>query len=515
MRVSVKTYNVGQGLGVLVKDDGHAAIFDGGTVCRNPNGYEPVSDIAAELSKYEKLDLLVVSHQDKDHWNYILDLMWKMNPQADRNDWVKPINSDWGAYKISNSIVEYIYRNMSESSKHKWQVIGKGVLEDKVTLSTSGMRYFMDVTIEEWSFYISIAEKVEEFNVYLHIRTNRKNFIFSISNIKQIGEKLESILEEYIGQVHLLGEILAIIVSNIENTIFNFNPGIIEDLVSQAGKIRFGIKRSYFGGLDRGTAYCMFINQMKPFRRNEISSFQSGILSTDFTDERGQFPYEPEKYLLDGKKNLLGTKGSIYKNATSLITRFNLSSTSVLLFPGDATVHTFRRLKNSRLMKGAEIRIFFAPHHGSYDTNYGYNYIGQELSPQPLSALLETYPPDCIIISAYHEKFGHPSVFFVEMACDFCRLDTDMHSLGACDNNGVMRTYGTKETDKMVYSTEEVWGQFGLNCIPLTADEHGVARGEVNHVPQPPMERKLSEPERELPDQNCFISFPRIKKLSS
>ena len=80
-RCEVKTYDVGQGLFSLLreeKEDGiFCALFDCGTTKRDPEiSKEDIMDDAVSLIQAcGGLDMIVISHQDSDHQNYLWELM--------------------------------------------------------------------------------------------------------------------------------------------------------------------------------------------------------------------------------------------------------------------------------------------------------------------------------------------------------------------------------------------------------------------------------------------------------
>lgn len=159
-----------------------------------------------------------------------------------------------------------------------------------------------------------------------------------------------------------------------------------------------------------------------------------------------------EKWSEDYKKD------NFKKNLTSLITRFQIEDINDvkkidILFPGDATYHVFSYLANSILMHNANIGLFIAPHHGSYDTNFllkDENDAPFEDSEQPLCKLLSKYPPEVVFISSFHPKYGHPFQYFIDKVKG-STIDVEAHNIFCTKLDG---TPGSYLIEKAVYSTQ-------------------------------------------------------------
>ena len=91
----VTTYNVGQGLFNLVqiKTDRKppsnclfCGIFDCGTI-NNPYGSkQKILQDAAEKINGAEVECIVIPHQDKDHWSYLIELLQKVYNFAFQKD---------------------------------------------------------------------------------------------------------------------------------------------------------------------------------------------------------------------------------------------------------------------------------------------------------------------------------------------------------------------------------------------------------------------------------------------
>lgn len=146
---------------------------------------------------------------------------------------------------------------------------------------------------------------------------------------------------------------------------------------------------------------------------------------------------------------------SIRYNATSLTACFVLDNGRLIVFPGDATIHTFGSLH--KLLKSGyganSVEFITAPHHGAFDTNIALDSNGDERNQgQTVMQFFDTFRPQKVAVSALHTVYGHPSGqvvrFMMENAAKNCRS----HRICGYGNKKIKEL--DEWTDRYLYTTE-------------------------------------------------------------
>lgn len=116
-----------------------------------------------------------------------------------------------------------------------------------------------------------------------------------------------------------------------------------------------------------------------------------------------------------------GSGRSLKHNASSAVALWNINNTKVL-YPGDATIHTMYYMRKNDLLKYATNSLVLAPHHGSGTTSAKASSLASKKRKrddddpwEELGAFLDGLSPSEIIISAgLDNHHGHPNLSFIE-----------------------------------------------------------------------------------------------------
>lgn len=509
----VYTFNVGQGLFNLMigtKDDDslYTAVFDCGNFPQDRETHiADACTMLRETDAFDHIDDVVISHQDVDHWRNFLNLMFQLNGTSSQSDqWYGFCTGDdlYDMIKFNNEYVLrlttkktlsgtlYVCQNMYFFSDKDIEAEASSRLYDAPSFFSGwSVRLKFDGT--RCSLRISPALFSEEQYYYIYSSYLPLSSKWGYSDsLEEIRDGFVDFVSEFIKTVDFHELIFSVIYTFFKHMSF-FTENVhdaVQEAVESSVPLNIAATRLYLGGLDCGQEYIRF-KKIAAIFADKLTEGQS--LLSIYPDSGIHTLYSPpliDLTLYDGKGHSLSQNGAVYRNATSLVTAVYVADDQFLLFPGDATFHVFSLLAQT-LTEDTKMILFLAPHHGSYHTNFALEETGMEAFPQPLSELLEQFPPDMVVISAEHTRFGHPSAFFLGISCEACVLDfgKDTHPVIYCDNDS--NTVETADVKKAVYSTES--NSVGSGYIPYP----------------PPVQRIMTQQQTgqqiELPPDNLFL----------
>lgn len=234
-------------------------------------------------------------------------------------------------------------------------------------------------------------------------------------------------------------------------------PQDIIDTVGKSYSIKQCIGRVFVGG-DVNLESPSF--QRMKRKLNAISFEGVGSL----TDEAGWFPVYglndlPLKLLCCRNYSNLGygpksAQVGIKRNASGAVILWDYGNQ--ILFPGDATVHTMFYLRENNLLEDAKGSVLIAPHHGSGTTSKD---CATEDSWTELNLFLAALAPKAILISSgYQNHHGHPNSSFVQCSIEANTMTRDdvVHNIYYNDKrsgNKEKKYLNNLQTNYEVYTT--------------------------------------------------------------
>lgn len=138
-------------------------------------------------------------------------------------------------------------------------------------------------------------------------------------------------------------------------------------------------------------------------------------------------------------------------SAVSLLLNTGNDEFQKFLFTGDATVHTFYALYQSKALANSQNSIWTAPHHGSYTTSKGSLYDEElDVDTDIFPFFLEEGNPGAIVMEAgYENRHGHPNYTF----CDWA-FEGLGYTESACDPHYIY--YNKNDTRNAAWTYEEI-----------------------------------------------------------
>lgn len=479
----IYTFNVGQGLfnlaiGETTGSKKYAAVFDCGTLS-NADGYSAYCFDAGELLEtFDHLDTVVISHQDSDHWNNMLDLIDCLNGQYQEGEWCYSQNGN--TFRLSGQCSEHCSATESLNiiTYSRMEIYSSVLLTIQIFHFKLNQTTYARTSYTHWDLRFDFQFRFDftkantgrckwEATIKISDGSDSQsssamgNSPLSGSNRYDpayrdaLYEKCRDMLDEYGFFQWAIDDISAILAHVIFS--FSFLQDEFDSVFQTDRRITFPISRLFLGGELPGKKYQIFKDSIKNFAEHTMEGI--GFTSINETSYANSAPVEIAQNIFDSRGELNHDQTSIMRNATSQVILFHLSDKKCVLFPGDATVHTFDSLSKESDLKNKTIELMLAPHHGSCHTNFAFEekLDGSDGSfkfarTQPLENFLKKSPPGTFFISAKHNMFGHPSLSFLQLCESLCRLSADPHPLKAeTDNRSETREF---ESVHAIYSTE-------------------------------------------------------------
>lgn len=425
-------YNVGHGVSTLLmgfkESDGspYCGIFDCGSKGANYKCElgKVIDDMVGKIQavRAEYIDDVVISHQDKDHWNMFLDLFFKLNGFEDYYDVAFGKYGEL-AWLLENDNILYTiwdgaFMRVCSAREYKYTAalafgddITK-VLNFEVSIYISKRRYEISILVCETEGYIDIT--IDE------KRTRREIAGGTVINVEYLVDRII---------IPLIGRITFNLQLALDNLKLSFSNDNIELLYSKFydhqnfKEITFPLRRVTSGGDmpgDRYETFLIFLQQLvkaynnvetddKHFIRKRYGAYISMTEDIDQTDSEDIMFPNCFTDLAPNKSN-----PAIIRNLSSVVLQFNIDVNNVLVLPGDVTAHAFERIASciDYHIPGGALKLFLAPHHGSDHTNF--LDVTKEPINQLIEAILENNRECSFVISGYNRNDDHPGQKFTE-----------------------------------------------------------------------------------------------------
>lgn len=498
-RCEVKTYDVGQGLFSLLweeKEDGiFCALFDCGTSKWDPeiSKEDIIDDAVSLIQACGGLDMIVISHQDSDHQNYLWELMRQVYGEIPYMGagWKKNSMYPTRAMNIGFGIVEWCECG-NIRSYIKW-----------FATDTQISYYFSEYScyevfflIDKYYIQMKICENSSEQEIELLIQeTNGEE----ISVKDTCGTSVDVL--EIIDKIFEYDQIPPIIGQRAKNRtryymkqIYEFSEEKIVGIIEAAEMLELSFQkeiRIIMGGAECGSGYKMLKKKMSFF--GEVLEYENALINMPAAGMT-----EPSALGIDenvAPHSALWATAAIRKNATSVVSCYQTRENQILLFPGDTTVHVFKSINEA--MTEQPINLMIAPHHGAFHTNYVVDKDMHLVDAQPISVLLNEKTPQCVFISAFHSKHGHPSGQFINDVCETA-AEAPEHLISYCINlNRGCDQYG--------------WAELPCSKAVYTTETSGHLIWPVEDVEEEKMiENSMRRTQEKLPPDGCFVSRERV-----
>lgn len=454
-------YNVGHGVCTLLigdKDDGtkYCGVFDCGTKAQNPGitSESVVEDMVAEINKIGHIDDIVISHQDKDHHSMLWGLIKKLSG-VEKN-------------KFGKSGEKVFVESNSDNWKKLciYEKIGKSYSFDEI--SRKGEVYFRGgVTFQEKSIsylWYALGTDIELFRLDMIMFARDSKEYKLICTFKAAQENVYNKVQEYITPDMVLIKLQEIINEDLllqrlkcqildkYNYLWGIKYDDVEKKVNEPNipTPQYSINRIILGGEYGDYQYC-YLKQLIEGIQDLCESYITGSGYIQISDrEKGYHLRNMFSQITDPLKIEL-EKIPIKHNATSVVTQLMVDKGYSVLFPGDATYHTFDKLKK-RLETPGKVCMMIAPHHGSDNTNFVYSQDGKQMTNQPIESLLSSIKGYTMIVSAYNGAgSAHPGEEFIKTALKYAREGVPDHEINQSDSKNKMSTINTQ---KAVYTTQ-------------------------------------------------------------
>lgn len=498
-------YNVGHGVCTLLtgkKDDGatpYCAVFDCGSKSLSPFCEKAtiICDIKQKILHNAQgypvqIDDVVISHQDIDHWNMLLDLFLNLNSDeyieykgsffgGDGHAWKL---TSTGVYEITDETVE------EEVNVRQFRKRGYGFNSEY----TGTVKYSGDDMLSV-DIYMFVRKGLRPGWIELQIKYCTDSLF--ITSTENEGDGDEPCVSNAHFQVTvpsadaLIYEVLlplyqgsSVIIRGIFYSLAQaLSPDALGELVKELNSdtfipISIPIKRIVMGGGKIERRYALlkdllfYMTQYYGENNDDFLWLESGsyiAMDGNTMDKiERQFPeYDIE---IDG----LGP--TIIRNLTSAVVQFNITNNNILLLPGDVTQHGFVQISQvaSELIPVESLKLFLAPHHGSDRTNFSYE--RRELADwQPLYSLLDTLlgveteeESACnLVVSGYNSHDLHPGELFIEIAEDYFSSDDAFEHCYACADEKNSSIDVDEYIDSLVLVPGSTLRIFTTNALPL------------------------------------------------
>lgn len=539
-----------------------------------PNVVNSVAAIREAMSRHSAgtgfappyLDMLLISHQDKDHWDK-LDLVFE-NVQGRRQ------------VNYNGTLVDTCIQKPAEIGKLNFMTVGAEVLASQeqysnfntsfgAVLYTGSQHLLIGIqdyyTNVEWSYSDITGKALHtiEFEIdepYLEVSlTYCKDIYFSYWDFAADDHKTHfSYREDYITKVFelIIGDSTVIessglwdlpetfkrtldaflsyakinIPSDVIMKLFDIYNGFLSNFtrtgiigtIQRNEKLNCYIGQAFLGGQE--DIYTKSFNNM----RNKIKAVCSTNIEQLIANQLRHDIYFT--YGSGIRCEVLccttldqcnfsggGSSTSLKHNASSAVALWHINNMKVL-YPGDATIHTMYYMRTRGLLSYAKDCIMLAPHHGSGTTSGKASCGAGQDSWEELGYFLNGIQPSEIIISAGEEnRHGHPNSSFIEKSEQALGYKaTAKHNI--CYNTqrsgNKNRVYCEKEEEIALFTTviyNAAHQTINVNCslnISLTALMADDAAAAVEEL-------KEGKPDLAIKEAKQLISDHRIKQKES
>ena len=472
--LNIHTFNIGQGLFNFVceqytegeEEKTYCGIIDCGSHIGTKGDFQGrIEEIAADMkSRYGNaaLDYVIISHQDEDHWNYLISFLqsyyefsfdqWNIRGEGKglfrvwENKYCERCRQWGNRYFYRRVYIINQYFNFCNAFPKMMMTEHEGNIKYSFSLGKAccvAVRATRDkyaqINVVETSVKAKYAENRWQYESPLRPddidKVSIAKFMYD-NNI--LGRTAESAI------VTMLTELMKHLDINIAQILQN---------EGRSGK-KIYIKKMMTGGFDWGQD----AEKIREILRliGVLSNYPCAL----FRVENRKWKFVCDSGFYDIKKI---KANAIRKNASSLMIFYTCSKNDVdysAFFPGDATFHSFDRYINIIRKQEIAIDYLVAPHHGSFNTNIVLDKTGEEVpyKSQPLSKFVNVTEPQNVVFSARHDIFGHPNKRVAEILSAETRDDVAQHlfiayGLAYSKQNGWEEKY-VMDTKDSIYTTE-------------------------------------------------------------
>lgn len=473
--VTVTVLAIGQGLSSLLE------VWEGASYAKRTNLFVALMDCGSDDNKEKQnvkdsitaiqdamnkhtniggftppyLDMLIISHQDTDHWNK-LHLLFdgiKGKRQINHNGQLidtciqKPTEIEKLDFPSVNAD---ILISQEQYSKFNLAAANMAIYKGSQHLVIEKQDYFMNI---EWSYSelfksngYTMGFKID--NPYLEISLCY-NYNTTSSDWNIITKT---------GSIQFL---------------LNLNYKKVEETIDKNSDLHCCIGQSFIGGQEdiEQPSFKEYKDKIKALSSTEVVQL--------IKNQKNQEIFINTSWnltckilccttLSNCKFSGGGSNKGLKRNASSAVALWSINNTK-MLYPGDATIHTMYHMRQNHLLECAESSIVLAPHHGSGKTSAkaSRNTSIKRHSPdrwEELGFFLNGIQPSKIIISAGMDNgHGHPNSSFIEKSEKaFDTNNTAEHNI--CYNTHPSgnkdREYKEKKEQCPLYTTV-VYNNFG------------------------------------------------------
>lgn len=392
------------------------------------------------------LDYVFITHLDGDHWSLysaLFEMIFSQNLIINLN------TNERICFSIIDDFFDYVEFFESEKEKYCGARGSKetflfseylGILDFEVIYMENSKTETLNVEFPDLEFYMeSELINSQELNILVEIG-NYEIAVKAISDnniaCASIKESGEDIKEETFG-IQNYGNVLEAIMCCLKKIInvneleefqkyFEYiyvqaqsivfpNEDYIMNALRTKEDARVGIINGFiYGGSIKHASPSAkeFLRKMNVVARKCLEGVENSTydLYRDSNEDKSFFMKIVARLSADMLKNDSRFKQSylnIVRNATSMICVLQCNECPVVLFSGDATMHTIQYMWKFTGQKMSEIQnaVWTAPHHGSFRTMNGIEF----------SAFMLNYAfPKAMIISAgFNSRHGHPHGSFI------------------------------------------------------------------------------------------------------
>ncbi len=326
--------------------------------------------------------------------------------------------------------------------------------------------------------------------------------------IKSKGSQFEKVIQIYTSWLTWLGNYYF----KAENIMYDCNS--LNYLIGQRAQLKsptFKLNTVIMGGYSESDRYIVLKNFLEKyvkqmFRGNFQAFSDFKFLNLDICNPSIPLSDDSEDNVT--KLNIINKyiddeKGVIY-NATAvvvnLIYKDKANNSKSILFPGDVTHHNQLDVASELENSGVKCQYIFAPHHGSYNSNFILNKNGEisKKFKQPLEKLynamgneVSTVFSECVNNTQYHI----PSKAYFDIAEQHAPFDPRKHNINMFDRD---RKLITIEVDKGIYLTGDAFFYASRELIECVSKEPMTVIEKRDNI-------KPNTMKRSLPPNSLFV----------
>jgi beta-lactamase superfamily II metal-dependent hydrolase len=426
------------------------------------------------------LDVLIISHQDKDHWDKLNILFEKVNGKRIINELFNNVETCIQKPALINMLFDKMSDITVLAGQEQYSNI-KSICDivlykGSQHLQIEGQELYTNITYS-YTYFFEFKTYTVQFETddpYLEISItyndnkdkNKNNYKWSFTkdNISEeyrydYNEKeqlyelkgpcpnraipencsWERIFKETMDhffcrtQIYLSSDIIMAIFSRYQEFLENFTIKFVQETIANNQNLQCYIGQTFIGGQEN-----IYSRSFENMRDRIKAVTNSRIEQLIRNQNRKEILMHRE---LGMKCTVLccntlsncnfrpgGSGRSLEHNASSAVVQWEINGDKVL-YPGDATVHTMYYMLMNNLTSTSQNCILLAPHHGSGTTSGIADKNGPGDSWEVLEGFLKNIHPRGIFISAgLNNRHGHPNLSFVLKAVGaLFTQKTDLH----------------------------------------------------------------------------------------